>query len=94
MQDLPSMRSELVVGATSRTTVSAVPSATPRRVNLYPYRTITRPWMSLTEVIRGHARLVSLPGVGHNDMLGSGDRLWNVVNDFLNSSDGTSSSGP
>jgi uncharacterized protein len=48
---------------------------------------LTRPWMAneLTKVMKGHARLVSLPGVGHNDMLRSGERLWNVVRDFLNS---------
>ena len=48
---------------------------------------LTRPWMAneLAKAIGGHARLVSLPGVGHNDMLRSGERLWNVVNDFLNS---------
>jgi uncharacterized protein len=48
---------------------------------------LTRPWMAneLTKAMRGRARLVSLPGVGHNDMLRSGERLWNVVKDFLNS---------
>jgi len=48
---------------------------------------LTRPWMAteLTKAMRGHARLVSLPGVGHNDMLNSGEKLWNVVKDFLNS---------
>jgi uncharacterized protein len=48
---------------------------------------LTRPWMAneLTKAMRGHARLVSLPGVGHNDMLNSGERLWNVVKDFLDS---------
>lgn len=48
---------------------------------------LTRPWMAneLTKAIGSHARLISLPGVGHNDMLNSGDRLWNVVKDFLNS---------
>lgn len=47
---------------------------------------LTRPWMAneLTRAMGGHARLVSLPGVGHNDMLRSGERLWNVVKDFLN----------
>jgi len=47
---------------------------------------LTRPWMAteLTKAMGGHARLVSLPGVGHNNMLGSGERLWNVVTDFLN----------
>jgi uncharacterized protein len=47
---------------------------------------LTRPWMAneLTKAIGDHARLVSLPGVGHNNMLGSGERLWNVVKDFLN----------
>ena len=48
---------------------------------------LTRPWMAneMTKAMGGHARLVSLPGVGHNDMLHSGERLWNVVKDFLNS---------
>ena len=48
---------------------------------------LTRPWMAdeLTKAMGGHARLVSLPGVGHNDMLRSGERLWNVVKEFLNS---------
>jgi uncharacterized protein len=48
---------------------------------------LTRPWMAneLTKGMGGHARLVSLPDIGHNDMLGSGERLWNVVKDFLNS---------
>jgi len=48
---------------------------------------LTRPWMAteLAKAMGGHARLVSLPGVGHNNMLGSGERLWNVVTDFLNS---------
>ncbi len=48
---------------------------------------LTRPWMAneLTKAMRGYARLVSLPGVGHNDMLGSGEKLWHVVKDFLNS---------
>jgi uncharacterized protein len=46
---------------------------------------LTRPWMAneLTSVMGGHARLVSLPGVGHNNMLSSGERLWSVVEDFL-----------
>jgi uncharacterized protein len=48
---------------------------------------LTRPWMAneLTKAMAGHTRLVSLPGVGHNDMLGSGERLWSVVKDFLSS---------
>jgi uncharacterized protein len=48
---------------------------------------LTRPWMAieLTKAMGSHARLVSLPGVGHNGMLNSGDRLWHVVKDFLNS---------
>jgi uncharacterized protein len=48
---------------------------------------LTRPWMAaeLTKAMGGPARLVSLPGVGHNNMLGSGDRLRNVVQDFLSS---------
>ena len=46
-----------------------------------------RPWMAaeLTRAMGDHARLVSLPGVGHNDMINSGERLWNVVTDFLHS---------
>ena len=28
-------------------------------------------------------------GVGHNDMLRSGERLWNAVKDFLNSPEET-----
>jgi len=52
---------------------------------------LTRPWMAneLAKAMGGHARLVSLPGVGHNDMLRSGERLWNVVKDFLNSPEET-----
>src|ERR1700733_14534060 len=52
---------------------------------------LTRPWMAneLTKAMRGHTRLVSLPGVGHNDMLSSGERLWNVVKDFVNSPEET-----
>jgi uncharacterized protein len=48
---------------------------------------LTRPWMAneLTKAMGNHARLISLPGVGHNGMLNSGERLWNVVKDFLNS---------
>ena len=48
---------------------------------------LTRPWMAneLIKTMGGHARLVSLAGVGHNDMLSSGERLWDVVKDFLNS---------
>jgi uncharacterized protein len=47
---------------------------------------LTRPWMAkeLTKAMGGHARLVSLTGVGHNNMLRSGPRLWDVVTDFLN----------
>jgi uncharacterized protein len=46
---------------------------------------LTRPWMAneLTKAMGAHARPVSLPGVGHNNMLSSGERLWNVVKDFL-----------
>ena len=46
---------------------------------------LTRPWMAteLTKAMGDHARLVSLPGVGHNDMLSSGEMLWSVVKDFL-----------
>jgi uncharacterized protein len=52
---------------------------------------LTRPWMAneLTKAMDGRARLVSLPGVGHNNMLGSGERLWNVVTDFVNSPEET-----
>jgi pimeloyl-ACP methyl ester carboxylesterase len=48
---------------------------------------LTRPWMAgeLTKVMGRHARQVNLSGVGHNDMLGSGVRLWDVVTDFLKS---------
>jgi len=48
---------------------------------------LTRPWMAteLAKAMGGHARLVTLPGVGHNNMLSSGERLWNVVTDFLSS---------
>ena len=48
---------------------------------------LTRPWMAdeLTKVMGGRARQVNLSGVGHNDMLGSGVRLWDVVTDFLKS---------
>jgi uncharacterized protein len=48
---------------------------------------LTRPWMAdkLTKALGSHAQQVILPDVGHNDMLGTGDRLWNVVIDFLNS---------
>jgi uncharacterized protein len=52
---------------------------------------LTRPWMAneLTKAMGGRARLVSLPGVGHNNMLGSGERLWSVVKDFLSSPEET-----
>ena len=51
---------------------------------------LTRSWMAneLTKAMGSHARQVSLSGVGHNDMLSSGDRLWNVVIDFLQSLEG------
>jgi hypothetical protein len=39
----------------------------------------------LTKAMGGRARQVNLSGVGHNDMLGSGARLWDVVTDFLKS---------
>jgi hypothetical protein len=42
----------------------------------------------LTKAMGSHARQVCLSGVGHNDMLSSGDRLWNVVIDFLKSLEG------
>jgi uncharacterized protein len=50
---------------------------------------LTRPWMAdeLTKAMGGHGRLVSLSGVGHNNMLRSGESLWNVVKDFLNSTE-------
>lgn len=52
--------------------------------------TLTRPWMAdeLTKAMGAHACQVNLSGVGHNDMLSSGDRLWDVVTDFLESSPG------
>lgn len=52
---------------------------------------LTRPWMAneLTKAMKGNARLLSLPGVGHNNMLNSGPGLWNVVEDFLNSPEET-----
>jgi len=52
---------------------------------------LTRPWMAneLTMAMEGHARLVSVAGVGHNDMLSSGERLWNAIKDFLNSPEET-----
>jgi pimeloyl-ACP methyl ester carboxylesterase len=48
---------------------------------------LTRPWMAdeLTKSMGSRARQVNLSGVGHNDLPGSGDRLWNVVKDFLKS---------
>jgi len=54
---------------------------------------LTRPWMAteLAKAMGGHARLVSLPGVGHNNILDAGERLWNVVDDFLNSPGNASS---
>lgn len=52
---------------------------------------LTRPWMAneLTKAMGDNARLVTLPGVGHNNMLGAGGRLWSVVEDFLNPPDET-----
>lgn len=46
---------------------------------------LTRPWMAkkLTKAMGRRARLVSLSGVGHNNMLIAGDRLWDIVIDFL-----------
>jgi pimeloyl-ACP methyl ester carboxylesterase len=46
---------------------------------------LTRPWMAdeLTSAIGGPARRVDLPGVGHNNLLNSGDRLWAAVTSFL-----------
>jgi uncharacterized protein len=51
---------------------------------------LTRPWMAneLTKAMGRHARLIDLSGVGHNDMLITGDRLWDVVIDFLKSPQG------
>ena len=51
---------------------------------------LTRPWMAnkLTRAMGRRARLVSLSGVGHNDMLIAGDRLWDMVIDFLKSPQG------
>lgn len=46
---------------------------------------LTRPWMAneLSRAMGERARLVNLPGVGHNDMLVSGERLWTAVTDFV-----------
>ena len=51
---------------------------------------LTRPWMAnkLTKAMGRRARLVSLSGVGHNNMLIAGDRLWDIVIDFLKSPQG------
>jgi pimeloyl-ACP methyl ester carboxylesterase len=51
---------------------------------------LTRPWMAdeLTKAMGSHAWQVSLPGVGHNEMLRSGGRLWSVLEDFLKSPGG------
>jgi pimeloyl-ACP methyl ester carboxylesterase len=51
---------------------------------------LTRPWMAdeLTKAMAGRARQVNLSGVGHNDMLGTGARLWDAVTDFLKSTAG------
>jgi uncharacterized protein len=51
---------------------------------------LTRPWMAnqLTTAMGTRARLVNLSGVGHNDMLNTGDRLWDIVIDFLKSPQG------
>jgi hypothetical protein len=38
--------------------------------------------------MRRRARQVNVSGVGHNDLLISGDRLWDVVTDFLKSQQG------
>jgi uncharacterized protein len=48
---------------------------------------LTRPWMAreLTKALAGHARLVSLPDVGHNNLFSARERLWDVVWDFLDS---------
>jgi uncharacterized protein len=46
---------------------------------------LTRPWMAteLATALGGRVRRVDLPGVGHNDLLRSGERLWTPVIDFL-----------
>jgi pimeloyl-ACP methyl ester carboxylesterase len=51
---------------------------------------LTRPWMAnnLTRAMGRRARLINLSGVGHNNMLIAGDRLWDIVIDFLNSPQG------
>jgi len=51
---------------------------------------LTRPWMAneMTKAMGSHARQVNLSGVGHNDMLNTGDRLWDIVIDFLKSPSG------
>jgi uncharacterized protein len=51
---------------------------------------LTRPWMAnkLTKAMGRNARQVNLAGVGHNDMLITGDRLWDIVIAFLKSSGG------
>jgi pimeloyl-ACP methyl ester carboxylesterase len=51
---------------------------------------LTRPWMAnnLTKAMGRRARLVNLSGVGHNNMLIAGDRLWDIVIDFLKSPQG------
>jgi pimeloyl-ACP methyl ester carboxylesterase len=51
---------------------------------------LTRPWMAnkLASALGGQVRLISLPGVAHNDMLRSGERLHSVVLDFLGSREG------
>lgn len=51
---------------------------------------LTRPWMAnkLTKAMGRRARPVSLSGVGHNNMLIAGDRLWDIVIDFLKSPQG------
>lgn len=57
---------------------------------------LTRPWMAdeLTRSMGRRARQVDLPGVGHNDLPTSGDGLWDVVTDFLNSPHGAESGPP
>lgn len=56
---------------------------------------LTRPWMAdeLTKAMGGHARLVSLPGVGHNNLMRAGPALWDVVQDFLRYPRGTGAPG-
>ncbi len=51
---------------------------------------LTRPWMAteLAQAMGGRVRQLCLPDIGHNDLLSSGDRLWDAVADFLKSPEG------